>query len=232
MVKKLLFLIAFLSLYSHALDRMWDARFTLGPEIRTYDKMGFGIGLRTGFHSDVNFPVNFQARLNNEIEIGGKLFLESPNSLEHIIGNFDLGAKYNLSYNSYIGIDTYFALNRNYGGGLIFTYSQQTHVARRFSNLYEIRVGFLDGITGSDGYMKLQVGFMPTLHIGKTFFAMVEMNSSGSIGNIQDDFMIDLMPKLELRIANVRLRLEVDIGILLEKNNSQKQIALYTLIAL
>lgn len=231
MVKKLLLALAFLSFYAHALDRIWDARFTLGPEIRTYNKMGVGVGLRSSFNSDATLPINLQARLNNEIEIGGKLIFEALNEFEHVIGNIDLGAKYNLTYNSYIAFDTYLAINRNYGGGLIFSYSKQTHVARQFSNIYELRVGFLDGITGPDGYMKIQVGFMPTLHIGKSIFAMVEMNSSGSVGNLNDDFMIDLMPKLECKISNVRIRLEFDIGILLEKNNDQKQIALYTLTA-
>ena len=232
MIKKLVLAIAFLSIYASALDRMWDARYTFGPEIRSYSKMGFGVGLRTGFNSDVMMPLNFQARLGKDIGFGGKLFFVSNDKLEHVEGNIDLGAKFNIKSNSYVGIDGCFALNRNYGGGFVLTYSKLTQVASRFSNIYEVRAGFLDGITGPDGYAKLQVGVMPTLQLGDQFTAMVEMNASGSIGHIKDDFMVDLLPKLDLSFSNVRLRLEVDIGILLKKNNDQKKLALYVLTAI
>lgn len=232
MIRKLLFVIAFFSIYASALDRMWDARYTFGPEIRSYSKMGFGVGLRSGFNTDVTMPLNFQARLGKDIGFGAKLFFISSDKLESVEGNIDVGAKFNLSTNSYVGIDGCFALNRNNGGGLVFTYSKLTPVASSFSNIYEVRAGFLEGITGPNGYVKLQVGVMPTLQLGDQFTAMVEMNSSGSVGNVKDDFMVDLLPKLELRLSNVRLRLEVDIGILLKKNNDQKKIALYALTTL
>ena len=65
---------------------------------------------------------------------------------------------------------------------------------------------------------------MPTLQLGDQFTAMVEMNSSGSVGNVKDDFMVDLLPKLELSLSNVRLRLEVDIGMKIGRASCRERV--------
>jgi hypothetical protein len=55
---------------------------------------------------------------------------------------------------------------------------------------------------------------------------------SGSIGNLTDDFMIDIIPKLELSLGPARVRLDFDIGIMQKKNNDVQTIALYVISAL
>lgn len=61
---------------------------------------------------------------------------------------------------------------------------------------------------------------------------MIEVNSSGSVGYLKDDFMLDIIPKMELALGGARVRVEFDIGVLQESNNDQKSIALYVLTSL
>ena len=61
---------------------------------------------------------------------------------------------------------------------------------------------------------------------------MVEVNASSSAGNFTDDFMVDIIPKLELTLGGTRIRLDFDIGVMQEKNNDRKGIALYVMTSL
>ena len=129
-------------------------------------------------------------------------------------------------------MDGYFGLNRNNGSAVILTYGTEHFIAKNFSNFYEARAGFLDGVTGEDGYVKFAFGMTPTLNFGHTVRVMVEVNTSESIGHMSDDFMIDIIPKLEVALGAARVRLDFDIGVMQEKNNDQKTIALYVMTAL
>ena len=72
----------------------------------------------------------------------------------------------------------------------------------------------------------------PTLYFNKYFRTFIEINMSGSIGNLTDDFMVDIIPKFELTFDYIRFRLDFDIGILQESNNDNGTIALYVIAAL
>jgi hypothetical protein len=61
---------------------------------------------------------------------------------------------------------------------------------------------------------------------------MIEINASGSAGYLRDDFMVDIIPKMELSFGATRVRVDFDIGILQEDNNDQKNIGLYVQTAL
>ena len=56
-----------------ALDRMWNMRFTFGPEARPVPKFGAGVGMRSDFGSNVLFPINIMGSLNKEWELGAKV---------------------------------------------------------------------------------------------------------------------------------------------------------------
>ena len=61
---------------------------------------------------------------------------------------------------------------------------------------------------------------------------MIEITSSGSVGHLKEDFMVDIIPKMELTFGGTRVRLEFDIGVMQEENNDQKSIALYVQTAI
>ena len=226
MMKKLILFSIILTFNVFALDRIWDTRYTNGPEIRGQSKMVLGAGLRTGKDTDFFVPVHFQGSVNEDAEFGAKLFYYSDNT------HLNIGAKAYLSPNSYIGLDVPFMIDKNFKGGLIVTYSKENHIAKIFSNLYELRAGFFEGVTGPDAYVKFETGFMPTLNFGGVFLAMAEPTSSFTAGHFQEDFMVDILPKLEVNISGTRLRLEFDFGILQESNNNQRSIGFYALIPL
>lgn len=215
-----------------ALDRIWNMRYTLGPDARPSPKFGAGLGLRSDFGSNVLFPVNILGSLNKEWELGAKVDMYTYNKMDNMEASIDIGGRYRMGAGRFVELDGYFGLNRNNGSAMVLTYGKEVYIASNFSNSYEARAGFFDGVTGDDGYVKFALGTIPTLHFGKSFLCMIEITSSGSAGHLRDDFMVDIIPKLELALGGTRVRLEFDIGVMQEENNDQKSIGLYVQTAL
>ena len=225
-------LLALFATSAFALDPIWDMHYTFGPESLRSPKFGAGVGLRSDFGSHVFFPANIMGTISKDFEIGAKMDIHTYDHMEHSQLSLDIGGKYHLNPGKFFELDGYFGLNRNNGSAIVLTYGTEQFIAKNFSNFYELRAGFLDGVTGEDGYVKFALGMTPTLHFGHTVRIMVEINTSESIGNIQDDFMVDIIPKLEIALGSARVRLDFDIGVMQEKNNDQKTIALYVMTAL
>ena len=214
-----------------ALDRIWSMRYTLGPDARPSPRFAAGLGMRSNFGSDIYFPVNIMGSLSREWDLGVKVDMFTYNQFDNLEAFVDLGGRYRLGSGSFVELDGYFGLNRNNGSAFVITYGKEHYIAKNFSNAYEARAGFLEGVTGEDGYVKFSLGTMPTLHFGKSFLCMIEITSSGSVGHLKDDFMVDIIPKMELSFGGTRVRLEFDIGVMQEDNNDQKSIALYVMHA-
>lgn len=214
-----------------ALDRIWNMRYTFGPDARPSPRFAAGIGMRSDFGSNMLFPVNIMGSLSKDWDLGVKVDMYTYNQLDDIEASVDFGARYRLGALRFIEVDGYFGLNRNNGSAVVLTYGKEHYIAKSFSNTYEARAGFLDGVTGEDGYVKFAVGTIPTLHFGKSFLCMIEITSSASAGHLKDDFMVDIIPKMEISLGATRVRLEFDIGVMQEDNNDQKSIALYVMTA-
>lgn len=215
-----------------ALDRIWNMRYTLGPDARPSPKFAAGLGLRSDFGSNVLFPVNILGALNKEWELGAKVDMYTYNQMDNMEASIDIGGRYRMGAGRFVELDGYFGLNRNNGSAMVLTYGKEVYIASSFSNTYEARAGFFDGVTGDDGYVKFAFGTIPTLHFGRSFLCMIEITSSGSVGHFRDDFMVDIIPKMELAFGSTRVRLEFDIGVLQDDNNDQKSIGLYVQTAL
>ncbi|MCQ2106777.1 MAG: hypothetical protein MJZ26_13420 [Fibrobacter sp.] len=224
-------LVGLLSVNSFALDRMWNMRYTFGPESRPSPKFAAGVGLRSDFGDQVLFPVNIMGQVAKDWDIGAKVDIYTYNQLDNVEASVDFGGRYRFG-KSFLELDGYFGLNRNNGSAVVVTYGKDYFIAKNFSNAYEARVGFLDGVTDDDGIAKLGFGTIPTLHFGNSFLCMIEITSSASVGHISDDFMVDIIPKIEIGFGATRVRVEFDIGVLQEDNNNQKSIGLYVLTAL
>ncbi len=225
-------LLAALSINAFALDRIWDMHYTFGPDSRPAPKFGAGVGLRSDYGSNVLFPINILGSVSKDFDIGTKMDIYTYDKLDHSQISMDVGGRYRFSQGKFIEIDGYFGLNRNIGSAIVVTYAFEQFIAKNFSNFYELRSGFLDGVTGKDGYVKLVAAMTPTLYFGRTFRIMTEINASGSAGYLKDDFMIDIIPKLELALGSTRIRLDFDIGVMQDDNNDQKTIGLYVMTAL
>lgn len=210
-----------------ALDRIWNMRYTFGPDTRPSPKFAVGVGMRSDFNSNVLFPINMMGALSKDWDLGVKVDMYTYNQLDNVEASIDFGGRYRLGAGNFVELDGYFGLNRNNGSALVLTYGKEHYIAKNFSNSYEARAGFLEGVTGDDGIVKIALGTTPTLHFGKAFLCGIEITSSGSVGQIEDDFMVDIIPKLEIAFGSTRVRAEFDIGILQEDNNDQKSIALY-----
>jgi hypothetical protein len=232
MKRILCLLIAILATSSFALDHFWDMRYNFGPESRPSPKMGIGLGIRSPFNSDVLFPINFTTRLNKNFDVGAKLDINTYNKLEETRTALDLGIRYRYKPSSYIAFDGYLDLSETSQSALAFTIGTQQFIAKCFANYYELRAGFLDGATGKDGYAKFSASMIPTIVFGQVLRMFLEVTSSASIGNLKDDFMVDIIPKMELTFGGTHVRIDFDVGVMQEKNNDRKTIALYVMTAL
>jgi hypothetical protein len=232
MKRILCLLIAILATSSFALDHFWDMRYNFGPESRPSPKIGIGLGIRSPFNSDVLFPINFTTRLNKNFDVGAKLDINTYNKLEETRTALDLGVRYRYKPSSYIAFDGYLDLSETSQSALAFTIGTQQFIAKCFANYYELRAGFLDGATGKDGYAKFSASMIPTIVFGQVLRMFLEVTSSASIGNLKDDFMVDIIPKMELTFGGTHVRIDFDVGVMQEKNNDRKTIALYVMTAL
>ena len=232
MKRILCLLIAILATSSFALDHFWDMRYNFGPESRPSPKIGGGIGIRSPFNSNVLFPINFTTRLNKEFDVGAKLDINTYGQLEEINTALDIGVRYRYKPSSFIAFDGYLDLSETSQSALAFTIGTQQFIAKCFANYYELRAGFLDGATGKDGYVKFSASMIPTIVFGQVLRMFLEVTSSASVGNLKDDFMVDIIPKIELTFGGTHVRIDFDVGVMQEKNNDRKTIALYVMTAL
>ena len=225
-------LLAILCVNAFAVDHMWDIRYTFGPDTRPSPKWAIGIGAMNNYGSDLLFPVNFTTALSTEWNIAAKVNVKSIDMFEHVIVSLDIGGRYLINENNFIELDGNFGLNRNNSTAVVVTLGNEQFISTNFANFYEFRAGFLQGVAGENGYVKLSGSITPTLYFTSFFRTFIEINLSGSVGNIKEDFMIDIIPKLELNLGSFRLRLDFDIGVMQEKNNDVQTIALYVIKAL
>lgn len=235
MKRILCLLFAILATNAFALDHMWDMRYTFGPESRPSPKIGIGTGIRTPFNSNVLFPLNFTTRLNKQFDVGAKLDINTYDRLNETKTALDLGVRYRYKPSSFIALDGYLDLSEVGQSAIVFTIGTQLFIAKCFANYYELRAGFLDGATeyhGKNGYVKFSGAMIPTLVFGKMFRIFLEINSSASVGNLREDFMVDIIPKIELTFGGTHVRIDFDVGVMQEKNNDVKTIALYVMTAL
>lgn len=222
-------LFAILAVNAFALDPIWRMHYTLGPDSHHAPTFAAGAGVSTNFDDNMLIPVSFWGMVSNDIDIGGKLDIFEYDEMSHAQISVDVGGRYWVGKTSFLEVDGYFGLNRNNGSAVVASYGYEQFIAKSFSNFYEFRAGILNGVTGNGGYVKFATGMTPTLYFGNFFRTMIEINMSESIGHLQDDFMIDIVPKLELSFSRIRLRLDIDLGIMQEKNNDQKTAALYAI---
>jgi len=219
----LLFLILFAS-FAYSYDVLQDVRYTLGSEYQSIYKLQFGVGLHTSFDSEATVPIQLQGRLSKYFEIGSKIILEKQNEW---YGNMDIGAKFFFSSGGYLALDGYFGINRDNGSAWIISYGNRHNTAKNFYMDYEFRGAYGDAVVYPDGLFKLSAGIKPTLKFGESVLATIEIITSGSVAELNEDYKMDIIPKLEVLLGNIGIALEYNIGILLDSNNNENIIGLY-----
>ena len=155
-------------------------------------------------------------------------------------GDFKVDGKYTFEiggrskdFSQIAGVkDSYLDLSDVNASAIVFTIGTQNFISKCFANYYELRAGFLDGATGEDGYVKFSASMIPTIVFGQVLRLFIEVTSSTSVGNFRDDFMVDIIPKIELTFGGTHIRLDFDVGVMQEKNNDVKTIGLYVMTSL
>ncbi len=216
---------------SFALDRIWDARYTFGPEFLTRDRFSAGGGFYTNYEEDGYLPLNIQVAINDFWEIGGKLLFETEDDLESVQTYVDVGAKYRVFEYSTVGADFLIGVGNHRGAGLVFSYATLQPLSRIFSTLYEARIGFLDRVVSDGGLATIAFGATPEFKFTEALLAMIGIEASGSLGNIMDDFMVDIVPRVQIGVLPYfHVAAEISIGILQEKNNDRIRTGIYGIL--
>jgi hypothetical protein len=222
----------------YALDPMYYYRYTLGPEILIPDAFHIGVGGWSNVEEDLALAMNIQLGLTNEFEIGAKLIMgtdqrwiikkESPHDKNdqttrwyrnHSSFLIDAGAKYAISKHLALQADVPVALNEDRDWGGVLSLSLWDGLTKNVSFLYEGRLGFRGAAGEKDSYVKPAVAWFPYFQIGESFRLSFGTVASSSVGNYEDDLMVDILPRLELGFSLFRLMGEVSIGII---SNTEK----------
>jgi hypothetical protein len=220
-MKKLLALMfAFSAAY--ALDPMYNYRYTLGPEILIPDVFQTGAGFWTHYNADGVIGLNVQLGVLDVFEIGAKYMAgtnerwiltkgrHSESFNTHIV---DVGAKYAVTPNVSLQVDVPMAINRNWDWGGVVSLTSGDGYTKNIFFIYEGRLGF-GGASGPDNHVKASGAFAPYFHIGNAFRLSVCTIASFSFQDIKDDFMVDMMPRVEAGFKSFRIMGEVSLGIL------------------
>jgi len=233
----------------YALDPMYDYRYTLGPEILVPDAFHAGIGGFTHLNEDFTGLVNFQLGITDEFEMGAKIsggtdqrwiirkefpadkndpttrWYRNPAKSPYFL--IDVGAKYAISKHLSLQADVPMALNRDREWGGVLSISQWDGYTKNVSFLHEGRLGFAGAAGEGDSYVKPSIGSFIYFQLGESFRFSTGLIGSGSFGRFKDDFMLDILPKLELGLTWFRLTGEVPIGIASWKAEKHKRFALF-----
>ena len=227
-MKRLVYIVCALLLgNAFAVDHIWDMRYTFGPESKPSPKFSIGIGGVSNYGKSVFIPANMTASISKEWNIGGKVDVQGVNSFDEVKVSMDIGGRYIINENSFVELDGYFGLNRNNSTAAVLSYGYEQFISKNFANFHEVRIGILDGVAGEDGIAKLSFSTTPTLYFNDFFRTFIEICMSGSVGNVKDDFMIDIIPKFEFQFRRTTLSIDFDIGIMQEKNNDGGFIAIF-----
>jgi len=224
-MKKIIIILVLAFNFSHALDAMYDHRYTLGPEIVVPDAFLVGGGAWTRYKNDLSLMSNLQIGLTDRFEIGAK-----------IIGEFkkwylnssliDIGAKFAISRNLALQADVPFTLNSERDWGGVLSISQWDGYTKKVSFIHEGRFGF-GSSAGEDRHVKISYAYFPYFQISDAFRISVGALLSSSAEYFSKDFMGDIMPRVEFGIFHLRFMGEVSIGILTWKADKCNRYALY-----
>jgi len=216
-MKKIVVILILALNLSYALDQMYDYRYTLGPEILVPDAFFVGTGGAWTYNTkNLYLMGNLQIGITDWLEVGAKLITIRSSLI-------DLGAKFAISRNLALQADFPFALNQESDFGGVLSLSQWDGYTKNVSFIYEGRLGF-GSVAGEGRYVRPSGAFFPYFLIGNAFRLSVGTLLSFSVGDkydyFKDDFMIDIMPRVEFGIFHLRFMGEVTIGILAsEKRN-------------
>ena len=224
--------------FSHALDPMYEYRYTFGPEILVPDAFHVGFGAYTHYNEDIKIVSNFQIGLGRELEMGLK-YLGGTNDdwiiarsrverryRDHNVHMINIGAKYAIGPHLTMQADAPIALNKDREWGGIISITQWDGYTKNVSFLFEGRVGF-GGAAGEGSYAKPSLAFFPYFQIGQSFRLSIGTISSFSFGHFKDDFMLDILPRVEVGLRWFRLTGEVAIGILTDDAQIHNKYALF-----
>ncbi|MDR0517837.1 MAG: hypothetical protein LBH25_12410 [Fibromonadaceae bacterium] len=226
-ILKVLILTIILAQTVSALDPMYDYRYTLGPEIVVPGAFHIGLGGWTHYNEDLTVASNLQIGLTNEFEIGLKYMIgtnqkwitakpDDRRNRDHSHSLIDIGAKYALSPHISLQADIPMAINRDMEWSGIISITQYSGFAKNVSFMYEGRFGFGD-LPGEDSYVKPMASVTPFFQIGQSIRVSIGVITSFSIGATEDfknDFMLDVLPRIEVGFSAFRLNCEIARGIL------------------
>jgi len=227
-MKKIIIILVLAFNFSHALDAMYDYRYTLGPEIVVPDAFFVGGGGWTRYTGDLYLMSNLQIGLTDRFEMGAKIMGEFKKWYLNS-SLVDVGVKFAISRNLSLQADVPFAFNEKRDLGGVLSLSQWDGYTKNVSFIYEGRLGF-GGAAGYGRYVKPAMAFFPYFQIGNAFRLSVGTLCSFGVGKynyFKEDFMLDIMPRVEFGIFHLRFMGEVSIGILTWEAEKSNRFALF-----
>ena len=181
---------------AHSYNEVHYANYQIFPQPYKVDRAEVELGAGTYLDGDLYVPValrfgitdNFEAGLRTNIYNERKYFKNSHTT-------WDLGFMFRLTRSELAMVDIYFG-HGNDAEGLLVGYQKSHGSGKSYMGIYQVKLGFLDGLAGPKELLFAEIGFYPTFYFSKkwAFKSSITYSTSPISKHIKDNSAFDIEP--------------------------------------
>ncbi len=188
---------------SWALNPLYEARYQIFPERFKKHRTEFQTSPITHFESDLLLPFSFIFGINNSLEFGSRIQLDSRRQTfnnENVVVRGDLGLQANLRNGDLLQVDFVFGIGSGNQEGVNASYTIFRSVTKRLSMAWQAQASFGDGLNGEE-FTVVEFGFYPRFRLITGLDFIGSLTYSSSPISIQDYSAFDVAPGLEFKLG-------------------------------
>ncbi len=217
----LLILLAASSTFSY--NALHDAQYQLYPEKFKSNQSKIYAGAITPFNGDLMIPVGVKLGISNVVEAGVRLNLRGHDDyFSRLRLQLDLGFGVQVRKNDHAQADILIGLGDDKSNGAALTYNMKRWVTKTFTTLYQIKLGFFDGLTGGD-LCHTELGLYPNLKISNQIDLRASFNWSSALSdNLVKKSAFDFAPGFRFNFKR-HTTIDFDVGFGIAGNNKEPE---------
>ena len=197
------FLLLFLISCSWALNSTHFSHYTLYPELARPGRSEVQSGIQSSFSGPFTLPLAFIFPLGQKVESGVRLNFQSPNeefAVNDLLLQLDLGFSIRLTKISAFDVDILLGIGKDQPAGAMVGYSLYHGVTSKFSVLYQLRAGFLEGLA-DDEFAVTEALMFHRIQLFQPLHILANLSYSSSITSPIKYSAFDIGPGLEFDLS-------------------------------
>ncbi len=198
----------------YSYNKIHDAQYQLYPEKFKSNQSKIYIGAISSFNGDLLVPIGAKLGISNSVEGGVRLNLWGDNDYSDYQPQLNLGFSVLVRKNDYAQADILIGLGNNQSNGAALSYNMKRWVTNSLTTIYQIKLGFFDGITGGN-LCHTELGFYPKLRIASYLDMQASFNWSSALSDdLVQKSSFDFAPGFRYRHSkNTTINFDVGFGV-------------------